>query len=175
MTEKEYEYYLDAWREKETRQRFPVLLLSLHSDVYSSFYYDEEELILDDLVGHSSDDAFNKAIIHISSLEPIEPDKIENLLKKTGALSVSGYTTKRGINWNKSLAFELLFLAELFKPNPPGTSLRMQGFINRYAGKNNKELEALGRVLGFHLCYRVDEDNNKTDKHPDYITPVPCY
>lgn len=126
---------------------------------------------MDELVGLLSNDAPNKAIIHISSHIPVE-DEMEDFLKKTGALSVSISGYKSG-KWYNSLAFELLFLAELFRFGVPSTSIGMQKFVDKYYAKN-RGLEALGESLGFRLWYRVDGDDSKTGKHPGYITPVPC-
>lgn len=173
-TKEVFELHLKEWKKPEYRKHFPVLLLAFYRETYG--YDDEWMFPMDELVEHLSEDAPNKAIIHISSSFHVRDDEMEDFLKKTGALSVS--VSDYDDSGHNSAAFELLFLAELFRydywssPRPPSTPKLMQKFVDRRYAKN-KGLEALGKALGFRLWYRVDEDNLKTDKHPSYITPVP--
>lgn len=166
-TKEVFELHLNEW--KKAQKYFPILLLSFHQEEWDLMT--RWMLPMDELVEHLSNDAPNKAIIHISSHIPVE-DEMEDFLKKTGALSVSvsGYKSDK---WYNSVAFQLLFLAEIFRFNVPSTSIKMRNFVDKYYAKN-RGLETLGESLGFRLWYRVDGDDSKTGKHPGYITPVPC-
>lgn len=163
------ELHLKEWKKKEVREYFPILLLSFHPKEFDEMW--EWMLPMDELVGHLSDDAPNKAIIHISSHIHVEDDEMEDFLKKTGALSVSvsGYTSGKRYG---SEAFDLLFPKELFLAGPPSSSIEMRDFVDE-CFVASKKLKALAELLGFHMWYRDDEYNLNTNDHPDYITPCP--
>lgn len=161
--------HLKEWKKKEVRRCFPILLLSFHPKEFADLW--EWMLPMDELVGHLSDDAPNKAIIHISSHIPVKDDEMEDFLKRTSALSVSVSDCTRGKRYGPE-AFDLLFSEELFLAGPPSSSIEMRDFVDE-CFVTNKKLKDLGESLGFHMWYRVDEAGLDTSKHPSYITPVP--
>ena len=179
-TEAEIEFYLKEWNKKGTRDKFPVLMLAFHGNENNSLALpDKSEFTTDDLVKHLRNEEDNDAIIHFSSCySSVKDDRMKDLLKETGTLSVSGYD--REVDWYQSAAFELLFLAGLFsigseEPRErgllPDGSVDMRDFvIGNY--KQNAAMVDLGEVLGFHMWYDVrDSKIVPREEHPLNITP----
>lgn len=182
-TKRELRFYLEKWKEKNIQEHFPFLYLAFHGDKKSIGMFEGKEATSNELANILYDRDYDDAFIHFSSCYHVKPDKNDKKMKKllynTGALSVSGYTDG-SIGWYEPLAFELLYLTELFafeSPNtkeigPPTKSSEMCYYVNEYFA-TNKAMKDLGESLGFHMWYRDDEYNLNTNDHPDYITPCP--
>ena len=179
-TKRELVFYLDKWKERNIKEHFPILFLAFHGDKESIGMFEgiegkDKKVTSNELANILYDEDYNDAFIHFSSCYHVKPDnkpdKMKKLLYNTGALSVSGYTNG-GVSWHQPLAFELLYLTELFRFGLPKTSSEMCHWVNEYFA-TNKGMKDLGESLGFHMWYRDDEYNLNTDKHPDYITPCP--
>lgn len=169
-TEAEFEFYLNAWKKKKMRKRFPFLLLAFHGDEKGLAMLEGEETFTAEIVKHLSTDDFNDTFIHFSSCYFLDDDKAEELLYRTGALSVSGYMNEEGVDWYPPVAFELLFLTELFDFGLPDVSTSMRNFLITNHAKNTA-MATLGRKLDFHLWYCIDDARTKTD-HPPNIHAV---
>lgn len=152
------------------RKRFPFLLLAFHGDEEGLDTLKDEGVSTDEIVKHLSTDDLHDAFIHFSSCYFLDDDRAEELLYKTGALSVSGYRNKEGVNWYPPVAFELLFLVELFDFGLPDVSTSMRTFLMKKYAKNTA-MATLGRKLDFHLWYSIDHARIETD-HPCNIHAV---
>ena len=178
-TKAEIRFYLKEWNSGNNRSRYPVLLLAFHGMKNNSLVLPDEEdseLTIDDLVEYLRKKKDNDAIIHFAACHSsVKDDKMKNLLKETGALSVSGYD--RAVGWYQSAAFELLFLAELFniasetrKRGLPDKSVAMRDFVIKEY-KKNTAMVTLGKDLGFHMWYDVRHGKIlPKEKHPRDIT-----
>lgn len=180
-TKAEIRFYLKEWNSGNNRSRYPVLLLAFHGMKNNSLVLPDEEdseLTIDDLVEYLRKKKDNDAIIHFAACHSsVKDDKMKNLLKETGALSVSGYD--RAVGWYQSAAFELLFLAELFgfvssetgKRGPPEGTNSMRKFAKEnYA--ENQALLALGSEVEFQLWYDVRDASKANPKGlPEGIEP----
>ena len=181
-TKEEFLFYLDKWnrgedRGKKIRDKYPVLWLAFHGgkEVNSLAIPKGGELAMHELVDCLKNEKDNDAIIHFSACcSSVNPDKMKNLLKETGTLSVSGYNEEVG--WYQSAAFELLLLAEFFdivedvrQDGLPEQSSAMQKFaIEKY--KENKAMVALGEELGFRMWYDArGKIIPKKEEHPNGI------
>ena len=161
------------------RNRFPFLLLAFHGDEEGLDMLEKDEKVLaDEIVEYLSTDDLNDTFIHFSSCYYLDTNKAEELLYRTGALSVSGYKNKEGVDWYPPITFELLFLATLFelassekeKKGVPNVSTSMRDFLRDNHAKNTA-IATLGRKLDFHLWYCID--HGKTDfDHPSNIHAV---
>lgn len=177
-TEAEFEFYINAWKKKGMRKHFPFLLLAFHGDEKGLAMLGSEETFTDEIVKHLSTDDFNETFIHFSSCYYLDDDKAEELLYRTGALSVSGYMNEEGIDWYPPVAFELLFLATLFelaysrreRKGLPKMSASMRNFLMNNHAKNTA-MATLGRKLDFHLWYCIDDARINAD-HPPNIHAV---
>lgn len=178
-TKEEFEFYLDAWKKKKMRNRFPFLLFAFHGDEKGLGLLGEGEGVsTDEIVGYLSSNDFNDTFIHFSSCYYLDKDKAEELLYRTGALSVSGYRNKEGVDWYPPVAFELLFLATLFelayprrkRKGLPNVSTSMRDFLENNHAKNTA-MATLGRKLDFHLWYCIDDARTKA-AHPPNIHAV---
>lgn len=180
-TKAEFKFFLDKWKERKIQGRFPVLLLAFHGDQEGlGVIKDDAVLSTGEMLKHLTSNRYNDAIIHISSCYPLKDVNVKKLLYQTGALSVSGYTKKEGVDWYTPVALELLYLTELFafesksgKIGPPQSSVDMRDFVDGHLIAN-KQIKDLGKALGFHLWYAIDDRRINTDEHLDYIvTPCP--
>ena len=161
-TKEEFKFYLKNWKEQKIQRHFPVLLLAFHGDKKGlSVIKNQVRISADEIVKDLYDCEYDNAIIHFSSCYFVKDTKMKELLYNSGALSVSGYMNEEGVGWYTAMAFELLYLTELFRAGLPKTSLEMQNFVDSYFA-TNKEMKDLGESLRFNMWYRVD--NSKADE-----------
>lgn len=152
------------------RKRFPFLYLAFHGDEEGLATLEDEGTSTDEIVTALSTNDFHDAFIHFSSCYFLDDEKAGELLYRTGALSVSGYMNKEGVDWYPPVAFELLFLVELFDFGLPDVSTSMRTFLMKKYAKNTA-MATLGRKLDFHLWYCIDHAKTETD-HPSNIHAV---
>ena len=167
-TKKELVFYLDKWKEPDTdiQKRYPFLYLAFHGHKTIKMP-DGEEATADELVDILYDYCYDHASIHFSSCY-LADDRMKKLLYNTGALSVSGYENEKGVDWYTAVAFELLYLTELFRCGLPETSRQMRDFVDSYFAAH-EEMKFLAEKLRFRMWYRVDKSDLDTNKHPEYI------
>ena len=173
----EFEFLLKKW--KESIKEFPILLLAFHGDKNQIGIFEDDKPVFADEITHllhsEKTSTPNNAIIHFSSCYHVKKAQMEELLYRSGALSVSCYMNEDGVGWHTSAAFELLFLTNLFthydeKIDPPKDTTSMRHFTT---SAENKTMLALGKKLGFNLWYRVSGKGKQGKaKPPTNIHPI---
>ena len=170
-TNKELEFYLKKWKQVNIQKRYPILYLAFHGKDEFIKMPEGEKVTTDELSDILYDSRYDHAIIHFSSCYLAADDRMKKLLYNTGALSVSGYVDEEGVDWYTAVAFELLYLTELFRFGLPKTSREMRNFVDSYLAEH-EEMKFLAEKLRFRMFYRVDKADLSTRKHPPYV--VPC-
>lgn len=109
-TQGEFELYLKKWVQR-TYDAFPILYLASHG-VEFGIDLGQHTCDLDEIAGILGDRCENR-IVMFACCAAVGTDKrhLIRFLKRTGALAVCGYRTD--VDWLKSIAFELLLLAEM--------------------------------------------------------------
>lgn len=169
-TKQELMFFLKKWKQVKIQKHYPILYLAFHGedDVIKMPEGKKATATTDELADILYDKRYDHAIIHFSSCYLATPDRMEKLLYNTGALSVSGYVNEEGVDWYTAVAFELLYLTELFRCGLPETSKEMRDFVDSYFA-THEEMKFLAESLHFRMFYRVDKADLGTGKHPLYI------
>ena len=163
-------FYLKKWKQVKIQKRYPILYLAFHGEDEIIEMPEGKKATTDELVDILYDKRYDHAIIHFSSCYLATNDRMKKLLYNTGALSVSGYMDEEGVGWYEAVAFELLYLTELFRFGLPKTSREMRDFVDSYLAAH-EEMKFLAKSLRFRMFYRVDKADLGASKHPPYIKP----
>jgi hypothetical protein len=109
-TKEEFEYYLDRWTLK-MYDAFPILYLASHG-MKGGIELQGELITVLDLGKRLEGKCKDRAIIFAScSTLSLSKRKLKNLLRKTDALLVCGYSVN--VDWMRSTAFELMLLFQM--------------------------------------------------------------
>ena len=106
-TKPELEYFLDKWKSKKIKDKYPILYLAFHGDPSYIFLTHKDKYSLAELAEFLGDKCTGK-IIYFGSCSTLNIDKrrINSFLKKTGAIAAID-TQEKLIGFNLQLAIYL--------------------------------------------------------------------
>lgn len=140
-TRTEVEYYLDKWTDDQYAN-FGVLWLAMHGagETVAFSEHDDGALDLEELEVILKGKCAGKVIYFAScSTLKVDPDRLQQFAKITGARAVIGY--RKDVRWSDAAAFEVLLLQELV------TRVKSSGIFKRLQDDHPVLSKRLGLVV----------------------------
>ena len=141
VTEAEFEFYINKWKQKKYIRKYPILYLGFHG-LEHGFYLSDKTIYSLEKLGELLKDSCGKAVIFFAMCETLRTDarRIHRFLKDTKALAVLGYRSE--VDWMLASAFEILVLDALQKNEFHGHGIKaIENRIKKDYGKLDQELE----------------------------------
>ena len=149
-TRAEFDYYLKQCAQQRF-SRYAILYFALHGTVGTVKVGDNrlsDSRIDVQVVADALEGKCKRRLLHFGSCSTlaIHGNELRSILKRTGALCVSGF--KRNVDWLESSAFEILLFGEI-----NDHTLTVQG-LRSVERRMRKVAGTLARHLGFEMVVR---------------------
>ena len=181
VSKEEFWFFVEAWlNAEEEDEEFPILVLSYHGsqgtvslredhdiDWNDKDTWNESVVTLDEISRRLEDRCENR-VIHFSSCSSLDVthSDISDLVDKTGASAVSGYTKE--VDWIEAMSFELIYMKRIQEAPHINLTPRIMWDVDEELRTKLEDvvpyldedegflpIRDMGRGLGFNLRVRV--------------------